>query len=149
MFLISDKPDPPKSVSIDECGSATASISWLPGNENNDMVIEYLVYFNTTFDDQGEFHLHIKPPRDRTYARIRLSPWANYTFHVQARNSLGISDRSVFSSVCTTQPEKPTINPKGVCTESRASDELVIVWEVSANYIAQNRNCVQILPFSS
>jgi len=65
---------------------------------------------------------------------MSLSPWTSYSFSVVARNSIGVSDRStVTSSVCTTPPSHPTINPQGVCTRNSAAvreTQLVIVWQV-------------------
>ena len=63
--------------------------------------------------------------------QIGLSPWANYTFHVKAKNSLGMSERSEFTGVvCKTQADKPLKNPDGVCTDGRDPSELVIIWKV-------------------
>ena len=63
--------------------------------------------------------------------QIGLSPWANYTFHVKAKNSLGMSRRSEYTRVvCKTQPDIPRRNPDGVCTDSRTPEELRIVWKV-------------------
>ena len=54
--MITDVPHPPNSVNIAECGSAYAEITWEPGNENNDEVIAFYVFYNTSFDDPGVFH---------------------------------------------------------------------------------------------
>ena len=81
--------------------------------------------------NQIRFHEGVTVYRDKLQARLRLQPWTNYTFHVRARNRLGLSERSNFSKVeCKTPPTKPHRNPAKVCTESRESDQLVITWEV-------------------
>ena len=72
--------------------------------------------------------------------QIGLSPWANYTFHVRAKNSLGMSDRSEFTTVvCKTQASIPMKNPDGVCTDSRDPSELVITWKVCIMIYTSNR----------
>ena len=38
------------------CASEYAEITWEPGNENNDEVIAFYVYYNTSFDEQDVFH---------------------------------------------------------------------------------------------
>ena len=63
-------------------------------------------------------------------ARVPLSPWANYTFHVVAVNSIGTSDRSSFTNVCVTPPQEPYKSPENLCTASENPDQLVITWEV-------------------
>ena len=64
---------------------------------------------------------------------IALSPWTNYTFHVTAKNSIGMSDKSGFTqTMCKTSEDIPFRSPSGVCTESREPDQLVIVWDVSS-----------------
>ncbi len=51
-----DKPDPPYDVTMKVCGSGFAEITWEPGNENNDEVISFHVFYNTSFDSPGEYH---------------------------------------------------------------------------------------------
>lgn len=84
---------------MDACGSSAAQITWEPSSNNNDPIIDFTVYYNTSFDDPDIYHIgKDQIPAQVTSARIPLSPWANYTFHVKARNSLGYSDRLVLLS---------------------------------------------------
>ena len=46
--------------------------------------------------------------------KIPLSPWANYTFRVYARNELGVSPPSPISRVCSTAADTPDKNPDNV-----------------------------------
>ena len=131
MFVLADRPDPPQNIRLGDCGSRAADIFWEPGNDNNEPILEYIVYYNTTFDDENVFHEAQVVDGSLNTARVDLTPWANYTFHVVARNSLGISDRSDFSTLCKTSTAKPFRHPRGVCTGSRGPSELVVVWEVS------------------
>jgi len=129
-LTVKDKPDPPTNLEMKGCGARAARISWVPGNENNDEIIEFVVFQNTSFDDQGHFDKVITKSKGTNNARISVSPWGNYTFHVKARNSLGYSERSNFSTVCTTPPDKPHTNPGNVCTATDgAPDELIITWD--------------------
>src|SRR5207244_3496695 len=68
---------------------------------------------------------------DRLLAKLKLQPWINYTFHVVARNALGNSNRSQFTSEpCNTPQTIPFNNPLNVCTDSRSPRQLIITWQV-------------------
>ncbi|ELT99433.1 hypothetical protein CAPTEDRAFT_120325, partial [Capitella teleta] len=128
---VKDVPDPPTDVNMRSCGSNTAEITWTPGSDNNVPISEYIVFYNTSFDAAGEYTEGARVDAStQLSAKVKLSPWAEYTFHVQAVSAMGKSPRSAFtSSTCITPQKIPYTNPTGVCTESRAPDQLVIVWE--------------------
>ena len=112
------------------CVSLSAEIAWEAGNSNNDDIFEYIIYYNTSFDKKGVFHEEERVPGMQTSVTMDLSPWADYTFHVRARNRLGVSEPSSFTTKCTTPPDIPYKHPEGVCVESRNPTQLVIVWKV-------------------
>jgi len=121
------------------CTSSRAQISWTPGDENKDEVIEFIVKYNTSFDEPNVYHVGAKVKRGQHSAQINLSPYANYTFHVIARNTLGISDPSPFTqSKCETPAKKPVNDPDWVCTSSEEPDQLVIRWKVSDQITCTN-----------
>ncbi len=95
------------------------------------MVTEFILYYNTSFDTQGTLHEVERVPRGRTSASIQLSPWANYTFHVKARNNLGLSLPSLYTPMCATPENRPYTNPENVCVVSEDPSKLIIVWDVS------------------
>ena len=55
-------------------------------------------------------------------AEVPLSPWANYTFRVFARNKLGVSPPSTISRVCSTPSDTPDENPKNVKGEGELEE---------------------------
>ena len=103
----------------------------MAGPSNNAEIEEFVVFYNTSFDNAGDYHEAKSVGKDVDQTEIRLSPWVNYTFHVRARNELGLSPLSDFSKVCSTKAARPENHPKNVCTESREPNQLVIVWDVS------------------
>jgi len=114
------------------CQARVVQLQWDSVNENNNPVIQFTVEYNTSFQQEiwhvAKSHL----PRDRTYERITLSPWGNYSFRIIAHNSIGPSRPSgPTRTTCSTPPEVPHINPKGVCTLNLKSHTLVIKWEVT------------------
>ena len=61
-------------------------------------------------------------------AEVVLSPWANYTFRVVARNKIGTSIPSIPSKVCTTPEAPPDKNPSNVKGEGSRKDNMIISW---------------------
>lgn len=62
-----------------------------------------------------------------------MTPWANYTFRVIARNKIGPSEPSGHSEVCQTPEDVPYKNPDNVIGKGTEKDNLVISWTVSFN----------------
>lgn len=63
-----------------------------------------------------------------------MTPWANYTFRVIARNKIGPSEPSGHSGVCETPEDVPYKNPDNVIGKGSQKDNLVISWTVSVHY---------------
>lgn len=59
-----------------------------------------------------------------------MSPWANYTFRVRARNKIGPSEPSAPSEHCTTPEAVPYKNPDKVIGKGTNPTNLVISWTV-------------------
>ena len=102
---------------LTSCDARVVQLQWRLMNENYSPVVQFIIEYNTSFRPEvwrvAKTHL----PRDRTYERIALSPWGNYSFRVIAQNAVGLSRPSAHTqTVCSTPPEVPHINPKGVCT---------------------------------
>ena len=107
-------------------------MTWTPGNDNNDPITGYVVYFNTSLDEPGKYEEGARVNATaRHLARVQLRPWTNYTFHVVTENGVGLSEKSEMTqTLCTTPPARPYRNPQRVCTDSKSPSQLVIVWEV-------------------
>jgi len=135
-MLCAGRPDPPYDVRLASCGTLKAVVQWSPGSDNNDPILQYIVYYNTSFDEPDQFIEGARVTARRQSADVRLKPWTNYTFSIIARNSLGESERSAFTpGLCTTLQMKPYRNPEEVCSVSRGADQLVIVWQVCSCFI--------------
>ena len=129
-LLFTDRPDPPVNISVSNCeGPGDAIVTWQPGSNNNDDVIDFRIFFNTSFELSSCVMDESKSKGHRI--EMSLLPWRNYSFYVTARNSLGTSDPSGYTIMpCTTAQKKPVKNPEGVCSEMRKPGQLVIVWQV-------------------
>lgn len=74
-------------------------------------------------------HFHTKA----SLFQVSMSPWANYTFRVIARNKVGDSLPSGHSKVCLTPEDVPYQNPGNVIGRGTAPNNLVIYWTVSVH----------------
>src|SRR6218665_1103845 len=135
--MSSDVPDPPVSVQLTECDGRVVQLEWRLISENYSPVIQFIIEYNTSFRPGVWQVAKTQLPRDRTYQRIALSPWGNYSFRVIAQNAVGMSRPSApTSAVCSTPPEVPHINPRGVCTLNEMPYTLVVTWEVSSSSLS-------------
>ena len=72
----------------------------------------------------------IVPPGDTSF-KVSMTPWANYTFRVIARNKVGNSAPSEASSTCSTPADVPFKNPDNVEGRGTTPSNLVIYWTIS------------------
>jgi len=130
LFSSLDRPQPPTNVHMNKCTTSRAEVSWTASIDNNDRVVEYVVFYNTSHDPTGSYH--VGSQTNTTTGTVHsLQPWTNYTFHVTARNSMGTSDPSHFTRVlCSTPQSRPSKSPAHVCTRNGKPGELVILWKV-------------------
>ena len=64
-----------------------------------------------------------------TSTLVPVHPWLRYSFTVKARNQIGQSDDAELV-YCTTPQTAPFEHPRNVCTQTRLSNQLAIVWQV-------------------
>ncbi|XP_044742143.1 neuroglian [Chrysoperla carnea] len=128
-LTVQDVPNAPRLEKVD-CGEHTAKIYWKPMGDNRSPILSYTIQGNTSFtpDTWDDLVLTV-PATDMSYS-VEISPWANYTFRVIARNKIGPSIPSQHSTVCITQPEVPHKNPDNVEGKGTEPNNLVISWTV-------------------
>jgi hypothetical protein len=140
----SDRPDPPLTMELTGCESSSATVSFTPGNSNNDPVFNYTVFIGSSLNVISDYDSCLDADQvafvvtgDGPYSGVvQLEPWRNYCFFVIAQNSLGRSEvNSSSKGRCTTPPTLPSANPTDVCAEQRSADELVIVWRVRIAFV--------------
>ncbi|XP_063870133.1 neuroglian-like isoform X1 [Scylla paramamosain] len=126
-LIVQDVPNPPQLLKV-TCNIRDASVEWQPMGDNRAPILAYVIQYNTSFTPDTWESAFDYVPATSTEFTITLSPWANYTFRVIARNKIGPSQPSEHSEMCTTLHDVPYKNPDGV--EGKGSDptNLVIKW---------------------
>ena len=89
------------------------------------------------------FFLDIVPPGDTSF-KVSMTPWANYTFRVIARNKVGNSAPSEASSTCSTPADVPFKNPDNVEGRGTTPHNLVISWTVIYYYSTHHNQSAYI-----
>lgn len=139
-IVFADVPNAPRLLSIG-CNKMDASVRWEPMGDNRAPILTYTIQHNTSFTpDIWEVAFDNVPATDLTYT-VGMSPWANYTFRVIAKNKIGLSIPSSHSEVCTTQPDVPYKNPDNVEGKGTQPNNLVIIWTVSSNFTEFQKQC--------
>uniref|UniRef100_A0A8B9HUW7 Uncharacterized protein n=1 Tax=Astyanax mexicanus TaxID=7994 RepID=A0A8B9HUW7_ASTMX len=121
-----DKPDAPHSLRLSEKSSRSVTLSWIPGNENNSPVSEYVIEVREEMHGLSEVK---RVSAEMNHLEIPLLPFCTYNFRVTAVNDIGTSDFSLPSESYTTPPAKPDKNPGSVRSESTDPKSMVITWE--------------------
>ncbi|XP_023930628.1 neuroglian-like isoform X1 [Lingula anatina] len=127
-LVVQGRPEPPKVVTIMECGTQQARVSWSAGSDNYAQILKYRIEYNTTFTPATWVEIRtVSAANSQQY--LPLSPYVNYTFRVLAQNRIGWSLPSTHSKqVCTTPPAAPSHNPENVETWNTEWDQLHIRW---------------------
>ncbi|CAG7826051.1 unnamed protein product [Allacma fusca] len=126
-LVVQDKPNAPELTGI-TCNARDATLSWRAMGDNRSPILYYTIQYNTSFTpDSWEVAYKDVPATESSYT-VSVSPWANYTFRVIARNKIGPSKPSSHSDVCSTPPDVPFMNPDNVKGHGNRPDNLVISW---------------------
>ncbi|XP_068206070.1 LOW QUALITY PROTEIN: neuroglian-like [Palaemon carinicauda] len=126
-LIVQDVPNPPVLLPV-ACNDRDASVEWQPMGDNRAPILGYIIQFNTSFTPDTWENAFDSVPATSTQFNINLSPWANYTFRVIARNKIGPSLPSDHSGMCTTPQDVPYKNPDGVEGKGSTPQNLVIKW---------------------
>lgn len=126
-LTVQDVPSAPRILSV-TCFETSALIEWTPTGDRRAPILSYSIQHNTSFaPDVWHSSFGDIPAPDNTF-RVLMSPWANYTFRVIARNKVGLSEPSLPSDACLTPPSVPHKNPDNVRAAGRSPADLTVQW---------------------
>lgn len=126
-LTVQDVPNSPKIKDV-ECEGLIALVEWQPMGDRRAPILSYTIQYNTSFTPDTWEDASSNIPAPDTRFKVFMTPWANYTFRVIARNKIGQSLPSDSSQQCTTPPDVPFKNPDKVMGHGTKENNLVISW---------------------
>ncbi|NWQ82676.1 NFASC protein, partial [Columbina picui] len=115
-----ERPDRPRDLELTDLAERSVRLTWIPGDDNNSPITDYIVQFEEDRFQPGMWHNHSRYPGSVNSAVLSLSPYVNYQFRVIAVNDVGSSLPSM--------PSEPEINPTGVQGAGTQKNNMEITW---------------------
>ncbi|XP_050618299.1 neurofascin isoform X17 [Macaca thibetana thibetana] len=122
------RPDRPRDLELTDLAERSVRLTWIPGDDNNSPITDYVVQFEEDQFQPGIWHDHSKYPGSVNSAVLRLSPYVNYQFRVIAVNEVGSSHPSLPSERYRTSGAPPESNPGDVKGEGTRKNNMEITW---------------------
>ncbi|NWV11367.1 NFASC protein, partial [Ptilonorhynchus violaceus] len=126
--LAKERPDRPRDLELTDLAERSVRLTWIPGDDNNSPITDYIVQFEEDRFQPGMWHNHSRYPGSINSAVLRLSPYVNYQFRVIAVNDVGSSVPSLPSERYQTNGARPEINPTGVQGAGTQKNNMEITW---------------------
>ncbi|XP_055000381.1 neurofascin isoform X4 [Sorex araneus] len=122
------RPDRPRDLELTDLAERSVRLTWIPGDDNNSPITDYVVQFEEDQFQPGVWHDHSKVPGSVNSAVLQLSPYVNYQFRVIAINEVGSSHPSLPSERYRTSGAAPESNPTDVKGEGTRKNNMEITW---------------------
>ncbi|XP_023797879.1 neurofascin isoform X21 [Cyanistes caeruleus] len=126
--LPKERPDRPRDLELTDLAERSVRLTWIPGDDNNSPITDYIVQFEEDRFQPGVWHNHSRYPGSVNSAVLSLSPYVNYQFRVIAVNDVGSSVPSLPSERYQTNGARPEINPTGVQGAGTQKNNMEITW---------------------
>ncbi|XP_009984315.1 PREDICTED: neurofascin isoform X5 [Tauraco erythrolophus] len=127
-LTVLERPDQPRDLELTDLAERSVRLTWIPGDDNNSPITDYIVQFEEDRFQPGTWHNHSRYPGSVNSAILSLSPYVNYQFRVIAVNDVGSSLPSVPSERYQTNGARPEINPTGVQGAGTQKNNMEITW---------------------
>ncbi|KFW10233.1 Neurofascin, partial [Eurypyga helias] len=127
-LTVLERPDRPRDLELSDLAERSVRLTWIPGDDNNSPITDYIVQFEEDRFQPGMWHNHSRYPGSINSAVLSLSPYVNYQFRVIAVNDVGSSLPSMPSERYQTNGARPEINPTGVQGAGTQKNNMEITW---------------------
>uniref|UniRef100_W5KRV1 Neural cell adhesion molecule L1 n=1 Tax=Astyanax mexicanus TaxID=7994 RepID=W5KRV1_ASTMX len=124
-----DRPDPPQDLELSDLSARSVRLTWVPGNENNSPVTEFLVQYEEDRWKPGEWQNLSSYAGNQNSVNLQLSPFVNYQFRVIAINKVGQSRPSRPSARYQTSGSPPDVAPSGLKGWGTRKNNMEISWQ--------------------
>ncbi|XP_076860227.1 neurofascin homolog (chicken) a isoform X12 [Brachyhypopomus gauderio] len=128
-LTVLDRPDPPEDLELSDPEARSVRLTWVPGNDNNSPVTEFLVQYEEDRWRPGEWQNLSSYSGDQNSVNLQLSPYVNYRFRVVAINSVGPSLPSRPSTHYKTNGAPPDVIPHGLKGWGTRKTNMEITWQ--------------------
>ncbi|XP_046730798.1 neurofascin homolog (chicken) a isoform X20 [Silurus meridionalis] len=128
-LTVLDRPDSPKDLELSDLSARSVRLTWIPGNENNSPITQYLVQYEENRWKPGEWQNLSSYSGDQNSVNLNLSPFVNYQFRVIAINSVGQSRPSRPSARYQTSGAAPYVYPNGLKGWGTKKNNMEISWQ--------------------
>ncbi|TST85784.1 Neurofascin [Bagarius yarrelli] len=128
-LTVLDTPDSPQDLELSDLSARSVRLTWIPGNENNSPVTQFLVQYEEDRWKPGEWQNLSSYSGDQNSVKLELSPFVNYQFRVIAINSVGQSRPSRPSARYQTSGAPPDVFPTGLKGWGTKKNSMEITWQ--------------------
>ncbi|RMB99237.1 hypothetical protein DUI87_23970 [Hirundo rustica rustica] len=127
-LTVLERPDRPRDLELTDLAERSVRLTWIPGDDNNSPITDYIVQFEEDRFQPGIWHNHSRYPGSVNSAVLSLFPYVNYQFRVIAVNDVGSSVPSLSSERYQTNGARPEVNPTGVQGAGTQKNNMEITW---------------------
>nr|XP_014340103.1 PREDICTED: neurofascin isoform X1 [Latimeria chalumnae] len=123
-----ERPDPPRDLELTDPADRSIILTWIPGDDNNSPITEFIVQFEGDRQYPGTWHNHSSYPGSVNSVKLDLDPYISYRFRVTAVNDVGAGNPSQPSEQYQTSGAAPEINPSNVQGRGTKRNNMEIAW---------------------
>ncbi|XP_042563799.1 neurofascin homolog (chicken) a isoform X5 [Clupea harengus] len=127
--MLADRPESPKDLELSDLLVRSVRLTWVPGDDNNSPITEFLVQFEENRWEPGKWQNLSSHPGNVNSVLLELSPFVNYQFRVIAINEVGQSQPSRPSLRYQTSGAAPDIAPEDIKGMGSKKNNMEITWK--------------------
>ncbi|XP_047463395.1 neural cell adhesion molecule L1-like protein isoform X3 [Mugil cephalus] len=130
LLTVLDVPDAPSALEISELnGTRNVLLSWIPGNDHNSPVTEFVVEYEESQWEPGRWKEQQKVVGNQATAELALHGHLEYQFRVYAVNGVGPGPPSEPTPRHKTSPCAPYRNPENIKIQGPLPHQMDISWQ--------------------
>ncbi|XP_062316239.1 cell adhesion molecule L1-like a isoform X14 [Osmerus eperlanus] len=124
-----DVPDAPEDLELSERKTRSVRLTWVPGNEHNSSVSEFVVEYEENQWVPGKWRQLQRVPGNQATVVLELQGHLNYQFRLYAVNAIGEGPPSGPTERFKTFPAAPDKNPENIRIQGHLPHQMDISWD--------------------